>query len=424
MVALIRLVFARVASPERSRYIARSPFSAVNGSKASPKVRKHWKKGRKQSLAAMPKKQHALPGKDELRVPVPEKPAKQVVDVPPPTMLDVEGDFARADGDTPLFTEMPMETEFAEPVKNKSRIDYRLKLRSGEKFLIDPILPRGTMNLLGGPSGIGKTTWLFQTLYDWQHGMPVLGKYRSQPCSFVYVSFDRGVLETDRTLRRLGFGSWDIPIYSIEDLGNEPEIGIIFDRFPDVDLYVVEGLQAALPDGRGNQNRAEMRWAIEMRKKMLNKGKTLLATTHSPKSQIDTAHSRSNFLGSVSLHACFSTMISFDIPQSARDVIKSAHVRTDDREVLIQGRDFPDISLSYSRDDSGRFRMMDSDFDAEIKIDTWLSQVPNGTRITSKEFEGRIRKTGMSRTAFYRWIEQLLGQNVLIRVAKGLYAKV
>lgn len=365
-------------------------------------------------------------GKGSTRIPVPAP--KEFQPPPPiPTMTDVYEDFERQAGEAPLFSDdiAAMEVEFSGPVGNKSRIEHRRKLRVAEDYLIDPIFPKGTMNLIGGPSGIGKTTWLFQVLHEWSRGLPALGKYKCKPCSFVYVSFDRGVLETDRTLRRLGYGDWDIPIYSIEDLGNEPDLGVIFDRFPTTDLYVVEGLQAALPDGKGNQNRIEMRWAIEMRKKMLNKGKTIIATTHSPKSQVDTAHSRSNFLGSVSLHACFSTMISFDIPSAAREAMrtKAAAGRTPNREVLIQGRDFQDIVLSYSRDEQGRFRMVDGDLEGEVQIDTWLSTLPAGTKITSKELEARVKQAGMSRTVFYRWIQHELDSKALNRIGRGIYFK-
>jgi hypothetical protein len=355
------------------------------------------------------------------RHPVPES-SPVDLSLPLPSSEEIEGDFSDAE----FFEDVSMEEpQISRPVEGvPSRIEYRRNLRQRERFLIDPLLPQGTMNLLGGPSGIGKTTWLFQQLYDWSVGRPILGKYKATPTSFVYVSFDRGVLETDRTLRRLGYANWDIPIYSIEDLGNEPDIQIVFDRFPKVDLYVIEGLQAALPDGKGNQNRIEMRWAIDVRKRMLAKGKTILATTHSPKSQVDSAHSRSNFLGSVSLHACFSTMISFDIPQAAREAAKGKVVHTDNREVLIQGRDFADIKLSYSRDDNGRFRLLDSQMDNEIKLDSWFADLPNSTTIKSSMLEAKARSCQLSRAGLFRWITQMLKDGRLTRPVRGQYFKV
>jgi hypothetical protein len=364
-----------------------------------------------------PVESSADPAPNPARHPVSDPSPSTPPSSPLPSAEELQADFY-------AYTDEDEEPEFSSPILNlPSRIEFRKKLRVGEHFLIDPILPVGTMNLIGGPSGIGKSTWLFQTLYDWAHGRPVLGKYKSNPCPFVYVSMDRGVLETDRTLRRLGFGNWDIPIYSIEDLANEADLEKVTDRFPKIDLFVVEGLQAALPDGKGSQNRQEMRWAISLRKKLLNKGKTLLATTHSPKSQIDTAHARSNFLGSVSLHACFSTMISFDLPQSARDVAKGKAVRTDNREVLIQGRDFPDIRLDYTRDEQGRFRLIDGELDAEIKMDTWFCDLPIGTKITTAMMEARARSAKVGRATLFRWIEQMMKSGQMDRPARGVYFK-
>lgn len=363
----------------------------------------------------------------------PPAPARLPVDSTPPidppysavpSQEELQAEFSEYDVESGSFGSVDEVDESNPILKLPSRMEFRKKLRIEESFLIDPILPRGTMNLIGGPSGIGKSTWLFQTLYDWSHGRPVLGKYKSTPCPFVYVSMDRGVLETDRTLRRLGYGDWDIPIYSIEDLANEADLEVVFDRFPNIELFVIEGLQAALPDGKGSQNRQEMRWAISLRRKILNKGKTMLATTHSPKSQIDTAHARSNFLGSVSLHACFGTMISFDIPESAREASKGGkRVKTDNREVLIQGRDFPDIRIDYTRDPTGRFRLMDEDLDGEIKMDSWFADLPIGTKLTTKLLEMRARSSKVSRATLFRWLDEMMKIRKLNRPARGIYFK-
>ena len=65
--------------------------------------------------------------------------------------------------------------------------------------LIDKILPPRETHLLAGPTGAGKTRWLFQTLLQWQAGLPILG-HKSNPVSWVYVAADRSIAAARRTL--------------------------------------------------------------------------------------------------------------------------------------------------------------------------------------------------------------------------------
>jgi hypothetical protein len=66
-------------------------------------------------------------------------------------------------------------------------------------YLIDKILPAGETHLLAGPTGAGKTRWLFQMLLQWQAGLPVLG-HRSHPVPWVYIAADRSISAAKRTL--------------------------------------------------------------------------------------------------------------------------------------------------------------------------------------------------------------------------------
>src|SRR5271165_3311154 len=142
-----------------------------------------------------------------------------------------------------------------------STLDERIESRKTEKWVIDKIIAAGTINLISGTSGSGKTTFLLQLLKQWELGQPVLGGYQSFPCKWIYISCDRGTLETDRTMRRLGLGDWECQIYSIEEVCTEdPNILTLYQRFPAVDLFVIEGIQSCIPDTKGSQNRAEMIW--------------------------------------------------------------------------------------------------------------------------------------------------------------------
>lgn len=71
--------------------------------------------------------------------------------------------------------------------------------RKSPPYLIEGILPSTEIHLLAGPTGAGKTRWLFDMLMDWERGLPVLG-HSSYPVPWVYVANDRSMDGVNRTL--------------------------------------------------------------------------------------------------------------------------------------------------------------------------------------------------------------------------------
>ena len=270
-----------------------------------------------------------------------------------------------------------------------SRLEARRATRSREKFLVDVIFPNGALHIISGPSGIGKTTWLLQILRQWSAGKQVLG-YNSHPCEYVYVSLDRSMQETDRTLRRIGLEDWDFPCYPMTEIiprnnrgkiDLEPSYTYILDRFPRAQLIVIEGLQGFMPNtGRGqSQNKAELIWAMKLQDEVLNRGITMIATTHSPKSS-EYAHDRENMLGSQALIGAASTILRFDVPPdpSGKQRGMTGVTQTPDRLVTVMGRDFPNIYLNYTRTPCGGF-------DLSSRSTGLLSQAPDAPPIITGE---------------------------------------
>jgi RecA-family ATPase len=94
-------------------------------------------------------------------------------------------------------------------------------------YLIEDLLPTHEVHLLAGPSGAGKTRWLFQMLLEWQQGLPVLGK-KSYPCEWVYVSGDRSRDSVTRTLGGMGIDPDKVPLVPAWD--DHMGINEIFDE--------------------------------------------------------------------------------------------------------------------------------------------------------------------------------------------------
>lgn len=320
-------------------------------------------------------------------------------------------------------------------------IKLRNEQRLEEKFIVDKILPAGCLHLIGGNSGVGKTTWMLQMLKEWSEGNDVLG-HKSHPCSWVYISCDRSLLELDRTMRRLGIEDWDMPAYAIEDLiTDDLDIFKIFLRFPNVQFYVIEGFQALMPSAKFGQNKADITWMAEVRRRILSQGRTLLGTTHAPKAKLgdEYASSRSNFLGSQSFIATCSTLITIDHPVADKELAQKnkTRVRTDNREVTIQGRDFSDMVLNYTRDDHGRFLQSENKADCvmvngapvtseanqQVQLDVCLAAIPVSTEIKITTMKEWAETIGVPERTLYRWVEDQQRAGTLGKVSRGVYVK-
>lgn len=315
-----------------------------------------------------------------------------------------------------------MANETDETITALGTLKERQKLKAKRKYVVETIFPAGAVHLIGGGSGSGKTTWLLQWLKDWTEGKNVFG-FRSFPCSYVYVSFDRGLDDTQQTLERLGMGNWDIPAYPVEDLGLlDPSLEAIMKRFPEVELFVIEGFQSVIPDvGKGqSQNKADMLWMSRLRKKFLSQGKTVIGITHNPKLKVGEAFesARSNFLGSNSLLACTSTLVSAGMPEGAPP-------DADERLIVLRGRQFKDIRQSWVLDSKGRFdRITTPEAEAQhVNMDVWLTRKKDTEVIETKEFQEYGRRLGMCEATVKRWIKKQVDDGTLTKIRTGTYRR-
>ena len=331
------------------------------------------------------------------------------------------------------------------------QFEKRQALEANQSFIVDTIFPKGSLHLFGGPSGAGKTTLLFQTLYAWSQGIPVFGRFTSNPCKWVYVSGDRSLRETTGTLKRLGYGKWDAPLYAMEDLAlrdsghliaEEPTIFHIAKTFPDAELIVIEGLQAFLPNTqRGqSQNKADQLWMMRIRDQILNPGRTIIATTHTAKSKLQTGSmdKRNTFLGSAALIGACSTCVAFDNPMDHQEMMTGkkpiVYMDKGDRLVTLMGRDFPDIELNYSRDKHGLFVLETSRQrgeitqestvdDKELMLDFELMAHPVESEIRTHELKCWSVKHQLAEAFIYKWLKSKIEVGQVEQLGRGRYKR-
>lgn len=183
------------------------------------------------------------------------------------------------------------------------------------EFLIDGILPAGEAHLIGGASGSGKTTWIFQNfLAPWIAGQPVLD-HESHPVPYVYLSMDRLRSSVTRTLARLGLKDTITNIICLDEM---PEgcltlpaiLKFAAEKYPDAKLVIIEGF-ALIAGERTNGYTAVGHLMRKTSRLCAASGLTIVGVCHAPKMRTDEAfqHSRELLLGSVSWAAYSDTII-------------------------------------------------------------------------------------------------------------------
>lgn len=346
----------------------------------------------------------------------------------------------------------------------------RLDLRKTENWIVDPIWPNGALHAIMGPPDIGKTSWFLPVIKTIAEGGLVFGKFQSYPQKYIYLTLDRSLRDTDRTLRRLGLDDWNIPAYSIEEvmprsqaskkIELEPDIFEIFRRFPDVKLFFIEGLQGLLPNqGRGQSlNKAQMLWVIRLRDAALNHGITIIAVNHTPKAS-DAVHDRENMLGSQGLIGGLGTVIMFDLPpapfingQGGKRGM-AGRQQTNERLVTIMPKNSPKLFAAYTQGHNGIFELnslsssspyLDTtgsgDADDPIVIqgrqtevfatssdhtrvlDAFLREAPE-TLFTMNDFKAWGDRTGASHSSLLAWFSERLAAGKLLAAGAGKYSR-
>ena len=250
-----------------------------------------------------------------------------------------------------------------------AHIDRRIALRPSDSYIIDPIFPNASLHVINGPPDIGKSTWLFDLLYNWEQGKAVLGGHKSIPCEWVYVSFDRGLRDTDRTLRRIGLDHWNMPAWAIEDIIDknaqgkidlEPNIFAVVKKFPRCKLFVIEGLQMLMPNvARGQSlNKAQALWVVRLRHEVLNAGITILAVNHMPKGNM-ASHDREAGMGSQGLIGGLGTTVNFGLPpdEHGKEQGMLGQNQSNQRLVSIMPKNSPKLYLTYTVGEHGKLEL-------------------------------------------------------------------
>jgi RecA-family ATPase len=265
-------------------------------------------------------------------------------------------------------------------------------------YLIDTILPSREVHLVGGPSGAGKTTWLFQTLLDWQEGKDVLG-YHSHPVPWVYVSTDRSDEGVKRVLDRMRVDHVKIPFVSTLGLPEDKvssHIAAANARVPEARLFVIEGMSGLSPENSKSTNGGytSVRRFLGGLSNLCTKGDfTIIGVVHSPKMKEDSRYSnpRQRVMGSVAWAAYTETIV---LIEEAKDSDVS---HKDDRSLIVLPRNSSSQFINL-RFQSGRLVSWEDELD-DVFISEFFRTIGPSGMFTPVQFFDAMAKHMSESTA-------------------------
>ncbi len=138
--------------------------------------------------------------------------------------------------------------EFHTPALPDEEGDYVIAPKPGED---DGWFPLGDISLVGGASGTGKTTWIFELLHKQKQGYEVLG-HKTFKRLFQVLAYDRGKNAFKRTMKRLNLLASDIPNTPLPLAFGTAAVQGIIDQIekmtPTPSIIFIEGLDMLLDD--------------------------------------------------------------------------------------------------------------------------------------------------------------------------------
>jgi len=296
-----------------------------------------------------------------------------------------------------------------------------ISVMKSPEFLIQDILPSQEVHLLGGPSGAGKTTWLFQMLHDqWKLGGTILGK-AVFPVPYVYISADRSNKGVKRTMFRAGINNEAVAFMSLMNFPDVRTVPQAIDKVllvkPEAKLFFIDGCMGLIPPRRDNSSDGGFKhismFLADLCRLCQSKDITMVLIVHSPKQKEDSRYTnpRERVMGSAAWAAFTETVILMEPMQPISK--ETAHCRT----LICLPRNAAASFTDWEFNSRGRLVERSDEVEDTI-IGAWLDSLPYPGSFTTDQFFAVMEKS-MSRATIYRWLERLVKDKDLVHDKKG-----
>jgi len=293
--------------------------------------------------------------------------------------------------------------------------------------IIDTLLPCYGVNLVGGSSGVGKTTFLLQLLSALQTNQEFLG-HCTRPVEYIYVSCDRDATAIRRTCERVGVSVPQhrvFPMLSSASLSLDQLAGYVVKHRiknkhdPSVHyLVLIEGMVRYMRSGNMNDYRATADFLADLTHISTTNNCTFIGTVHAAKARERDMvfNPRERVLGSVAWSAYSKTII-FIEPLDPKDPTNPG------RKIWVMPRESQAEEFDFSFSDDGRLHLT-ADESVTFLFDADYAALQKGEVITTKLVREWAEKKSVTERTAYRWLAGMWQQGRLEKLGRGAYKKI
>ncbi len=295
------------------------------------------------------------------------------------------------------------------------------------EYVIEDLFPKGQVHLIGGPSGGGKTTLMFQMYEALTTGADFLGR-RTAKVKWAYISGDRTARSVQETQLRLGV---EFPIFSLVDhnlIGESlvvkviPRLTHLYGYRPD--FIYIDGFTACVPGGKSlNDYGSVSKFLGELQRYCFNKEITILGACHTSKTKEGERllNPRQRIAGSVAWAGFSDSVIIIEPPDHARD--------DGQRVCSLLPRNHPGEEIYLHFDNSTGRLVIGGDNKnfgaqalaaADFILPSLMEADPNGILHSQTMWHIALEK-GFSRRTFERWLARMVEDKKVFRIEKGQY---
>jgi hypothetical protein len=287
------------------------------------------------------------------------------------------------------------------------------------QYVIRDLFPSKQIHLIFGPAHSGKTTLMMQIMDDWRNGRDVFG-YHSHPAPYCYASCTKQLPDVESHMRRIGLDPATIPHLSLqntsssrEDFNIETLILKAKSLVPDLRVLWLEGLGTICP-GKITEVRDVTEFLRNLMSICRREHLTIIAEMTTVKAREGNSYSYA--IDRLPGSNVWSDMTGSKIPIDLADPRDLTDIN---RIVVLVMRNRASRRLYAAFVDSGLLAITDR---LEVAtMDSWLTQQPTPTQVTTKEIHKVGKSLGVSRSSITRWITDQHELGTLNPVSRGVW---
>lgn len=284
--------------------------------------------------------------------------------------------------------------------------------------LIEDILPAESVHLFGGPSGAGKTRWLFQRMLDLCEGKDILDHKVPKPLTVGYVALDRPIKSILKTFKALGIDP-DHPNFTIVSCATKSltlvQIPALFDTIPD--LILLDGIPTLLPSGDINKYH-EVASFLKLCQKICEQyHTTIIGILHATKTKENERYlnPRQRIAGSVAWAAYSETIF-------VLEPIKPENSNDKRRTLWVLPRNSAEFTVDYTFNSQGQLVELKLQ-EEQDKYSILLQLIPTDKSITRDHILDLAFNLGIGRAQCDAWLAKTLEDGSIFKPEYGRYQR-